>query len=91
MSKEAFILRTISLHSSPGVVHIETIGYDTDEAMCIEFDAYALLDDIPGLYTMAKQAIEQDKEHNVKKYVRFKQLLAEDWKGKRGKAKKPRE
>ena len=89
--KEAFILRTISLHSSPGVVHIESIGYSEDEALCIEFDARALLEDIPSLYTMAKQAIEQDKENETKKYVKFKQLLSEDWKGKRGKAKKPRE
>lgn len=89
--KEAFILRTISLHSSPGVVHIETIGYDASESMIIEFDARALLEDIPGFYTMAQQAIEQDKEHETKKYVKFKQLLSEDWKGKRGKAKKPRE
>lgn len=89
--KEAFILKTISLHSSPGVVHIETIGYDASEGMYIEFDARALLEDIPGFYAMAKQAIEQDKEHETKKYVKFKQLLSEDWKGKRGKAKKPRE
>ena len=68
--KEAFILRTISLHSSPGVVHIESIGYSEDEALCIEFDARALLEDIPSLYTMAKQAIEQDKEHEIKKYVK---------------------
>ena len=91
MKKEAFILRTISLHSSPGVVHIETVGYDESEGMLIEFDAKALIEDIPSLYTIAKQAIEQDKEHETKKYVKFKQLLSEDWKGKRGKAKTPGE
>jgi len=89
--KEAFILRTTSLHSSPGVVHIETIGYEASEGMYIEFDARALLEDIPGLYAMAKQAIQQEEEHELKKYVKFKQQLAEDWKGKRGKAKQPKE
>jgi hypothetical protein len=87
--KEAFILKTISLHSSPGVVHIESIGYCEDEAMQIEFDARALLEDIPGLYAMAKQAIKQEEEYNRKKFVRFRKELSEDWKGKPGR--KPRE
>lgn len=85
--KEAFILKTISLHTSPDVVHIESIGYDSEEAMIIEYDAKALLEDIPSLYAMAKQAVEQGKEWELKKYVKFKKQLAEDYKGKRGRKK----
>ncbi len=56
--------------------------------MFIEWDARSLLEDIPSLYRMAKQAIEQGKEYELKKYVDFKRDLAEDWKGKRGRQKK---
>ncbi len=86
--KEAFILKTVSLHSTPDVVHIESIGYSSDDEMFIEWDARSLLEDIPSLYRMAKQAIEQGKEYELKKYVDFKRDLAEDWKGKRGRQKK---
>jgi len=46
-----------------------------------------LLEDIPSLYKMAKQAIEQDEEYELKKYVDFKKELAGDYKGKRGRKK----
>lgn len=85
--KEAFILKTISLHSTPDVVHIESIGYDTDDAMIIEYDARALLEDIPSLYRMAKQAIKQGEEYETKKFVEFRKQLQEDFKGKRGRKK----
>lgn len=84
---EAFILKTISLHSSADVVHIESIGYDQDEKMIIEWDARSLLEDIPSLYRMAQQAIKQGEEYELKKYVDFKRQLADDWKGKRGRKK----
>jgi hypothetical protein len=86
--KEAFILKTISLHSSPDVVHIESIGYDQSEALMIEYDARALLEDIPSLYRMAKQSIEQGEKYERKKYKEFEKQLAEDFKGKRGRPRK---
>lgn len=85
--KEAFILKTISLHTSPDVVHIESIGYDPEDAMTIEYDARALLEDIPSLYRMAKQAIEQGEEYETRKFVDFRNQLREDYKGKRGRKK----
>ena len=86
--KEAFILRTISLHTSPDVVHIESIGYDQEEAMYIEYDAKALLEDIPSLYAMAKQAIEQGKEYQNRKYREMLEEINEDIKRPVGRPKK---
>ncbi len=85
--KETFILKTISLHSTASVVHIESIGYDQDDNAYIEWDARSLLEDLPSLYRMAQQAIKQGEEYELKKYVDFKKQLANDWKGKRGKKK----
>ena len=84
MSKELFILKTTELYTSPGVVHIQSIGFDPEDSAYIEFDARALLEDIPSLYRMAKQAIEQEEAHELNKYVNFKKELASDYKGKRG-------
>lgn len=78
--KEVIILRTVELHSSPGVVHIQSIGYDSQEETHIEYDAYALLQDIPSLYSIAKQAIEQDKKWEYKRFKEFNKLLAKDLK-----------
>lgn len=85
--KETFILRTSELWTSRDVVHIRTIGYDQDEETYIEYDAKALLDDIPSLYTLAKQAIKQGEEYETKKFVDFRNKLKEDYKGKRGRKK----
>jgi hypothetical protein len=85
--KETFILRTSELWTSRDVVHIRTIGYDQDEETYIEYDAKALLDDIPSLYMMAKQAIKQGEEHETNKFVDFRNKLKEDYKGKRGRKK----
>ena len=82
--QEICILKTVSLHSTRGVVHIESMGYDTEDHSYIEFDARQLLEDLPSLYTMAQQAIKQDEEYQTQKFVEFKRKLAEDWKGKRG-------
>ena len=84
MSKEIFILKTTELYTSPGVVHIQSIGFDPEDSAYIEFDARALLEDIPSLYRMAKQAIKQNEVHELNKYVNFKKELAGDYKGKRG-------
>jgi hypothetical protein len=86
--KEALILKTISLHSTIDAVHIESIGFSEDDNMVIEWDARSLMEDIPTLYRMAKQAIEQGEEYELNKYVDFKRDLAEDWKGKRGRKSK---
>jgi hypothetical protein len=87
MSKEVFILRTTEFWSSPGVVHIQSIGFEPEDSAYIEIDARALLEDIPHLYKMAKQAIKQNEVHELNKYVNFKKELAGDYKGKRGRKK----
>jgi hypothetical protein len=84
--KEVCILRTTELYSTRGVVHIRTLGYDGEETY-IEYDARALLEDIPHLYQITQQAIKEDDEYELTRYVNFKKQLAEDWKGKRGRKK----
>lgn len=85
--KETFILRTTELYTTNGVVHIRTIGYEAEDETYIEYDARALLDDIPSLYRMAKQAIKQEEDYERKKFVDFRNQLQEDYKGKRGRKK----
>jgi hypothetical protein len=84
---EKFILKTVSIHTSPDVVHIESIGYNEEDRLLIEWDARSILEDIPSLYSMAQQAIKQGEEYELNKYVDFKKKLADDWKGKRGRKK----
>lgn len=82
---EAFITHTISMHSTNGVVHVEGVTLDPDKGhIYLEFDARQLLNDIPSLYSMCKQAIKQEEEYQNKKYADFKKELAEDFKAKRG-------
>lgn len=85
--KETFILRTSELYSTNGVVHIRTIGYEAEDETYIEYDARALLGDIPSLYRMAKQAIEQEEAYETKRFVDLRNQLKEDYKGKRGRKK----
>ena len=85
--KETFILRTTELYSTNGVVHIETMGYETEDVTHIEYDARALLEDIPSLYRIAKQAIQQAEEYETNRFVDFRNELSEDYKGKRGRKK----
>tara|TARA_R110000822_G_C15130250_1_gene475041 strand:+ start:431 stop:658 length:228 start_codon:yes stop_codon:yes gene_type:complete len=75
MDKELFILKTTQLHSTNGVVHLQVLGYDADGFTDIEWDARSLLEDIPSLYAMAKQAIKQEDKYTKKKYKEFKELL----------------
>ena len=76
MSKEFFILKTVQLHSTNGVVHLQAVGYDPEEGYIdIEWDARSLLEDIPALYTMCKQAIREEDKYTKKKYKQFKKLL----------------
>lgn len=86
--KEIFILKTISLHSTNGVVHIESIGFTPEENAFIEYDARALMEDLPSLYRMCKQAIKQEEEYERSKYKEFEKELAEDFKGRRGRPRK---
>lgn len=76
MSKEFFILKTVQLHSTNGVVHLQAVGYDPEDGYIdIEWDARSLLEDIPSLYTMCKQAIKEEDKYTKKKYKEFKELL----------------
>ena len=85
--KDAYILKTVSLYTSADVVHIEGIMHDQDETMIIDYDARALLEDIPSLYRMAKQAIKQGEEYETRKFVDFMKELSEEYKGKRARKK----
>ena len=76
MSKELFILKTVELHSTNGVVHIRAVGYDPEDGYTdIEWDARSLLEDIPSLYTMVKQAIREEDKYTKNKYKEFKKML----------------
>ena len=75
---ELFILRTIQLHSTNGVVHIESIGYGKEDSAYIEFDARALLEDIPALYRMAKQAIAMEDAQTEEKYRHMMKEINKD-------------
>jgi hypothetical protein len=76
MAKEFFILKTVSLHSTNGVVHLQAVGYDPEDGYIdIEWDARSLLEDIPSLYTMVKQAIKEEDQYTKNKYKEFKKKL----------------
>lgn len=74
--KEFFIKATTQLHSTNGVVHIQAIGFDPEDGYInIEWDARELLNDIPSLYAMAKQAEKQEGKYLKDKYKKFKKEL----------------
>ncbi|MEJ6791998.1 MAG: hypothetical protein QNK89_04495 [Lacinutrix sp.] len=74
--KEFCIKATTQLHSTNGVVHIQAIGYNPEDGYTeIEWDARELLNDIPSLYRMAKQAVEQEDKYLKDKYKQFKKIL----------------
>ena len=75
MDKEFFILKTVELHSTNGVVHLRAIGYEADGYIDIEWDAQSLLEDIPSLYRMTKQAKKQERKYLKDKYKEFKKDL----------------
>ena len=72
--KDINILRTTGLSKSKGVIHIEAIGYD-GETYFIEWDSYAMLEDIPSLHYFAKEAIKEDEKAIKEKYKEFKKTL----------------
>lgn len=75
--KEYWVHRTTSLHQSTGVVHIECeiCNYDGEDRIYLEWDAQALLDDIPALYEFAMKAKAKADKDMVKKYKEFKKKL----------------
>jgi len=76
--KEYYVTRTISLSQSPGVLHIEAEVDDWQDGartIYLEWNAEAMLDDIPALYefaTIAKKAWEKSRQE---KYKEFKKKL----------------
>lgn len=85
--KEGCILKTVELHSTNGVVHIHSIGYDAGDEMYLEWDARSLIEDIPNLYRMAKQALELEDKYEDEKWRMFKKQIAKDLKKKKPKVK----
>ena len=76
--KEYYVTRTISLSQSPGVLHIEAEVDDwQDEARTIylEWNAEAMLDDIPALYEFATKAKEAWEKSREQKYKELKKKL----------------
>ena len=73
------------LHSTAGVVHIEAVTIDPEQGYInLEWDAKRLMEDLPSLYRMCKQAIEQDEAYTKEKFREFTKILKEDFKGQRG-------
>jgi len=75
--KEYWIHRTTSLHQSAGIVHIEceVCNWDGEDKIYLEWDAQALIDDIPALFDFAMKAREEAEKNRVKKYKEFKKKL----------------
>ena len=75
--KEYYAKRSLSIHATRGVVHLEIDIDDWNEdhnTMMLEFDARELFADIPSLFQMCKKAIKEEDEYNK---LRYKEL-AED-------------
>jgi hypothetical protein len=78
MSKEYWVHRTISLHQSSGIVHIEAEVANWDDEnniIHLEWNARELLNDIPSLYEFAMKAEEEELKNRNKKYKELKQKL----------------
>lgn len=76
---EVSIKETTSLWSTRGVVHMEGITYD-DEVVYLEIDARQLMQDIPSLYTMSRDAIKEDEEQLRLRTLEFVDQLQKDLK-----------
>ncbi len=76
---EVSIKETTSLWSTRGVVHIEGITYD-DEVVYVEIDARQLLNDIPSMYAMSKQAIKEEDQYMYEQGLEFVKKLQNDLK-----------
>jgi len=76
--KEYYIKRTVSLSQSGGVIHIEAEVDDWEDGqntIYLEWDANAMLDDIPALYEFATKAKESWEKSRLKKYKDLKKIL----------------
>lgn len=76
--KEYYVTRTISLSQSPGVLHIEAEvddWQDGERTIYMEWDANAMLDDIPALYEFATKAKDAWEKAREQKYKEFKKKL----------------
>lgn len=91
MSKEYFVLRSLSLHATNGVVHLELQVDDWNEGeniVFLEYDARQLKSDIPALYRFCKQAIAEEDKYEHNKYKEFEDQLVMDLKKPVGRPKK---
>jgi alkaline phosphatase len=85
--KEGFVLTTTELWTSNDVVHVTALGLDGKE-IYLEWDANSLLNDIPSLYEMSKQALTQANEHRADMFAKMKRQIGNDFKAKRGRKRK---
>jgi capsule polysaccharide export protein KpsC/LpsZ len=81
--KEGFVLTTTQLWTSNDIVHVIALGLDGKE-IYLEWDANSLLNDIPSLYEMSKQALTQANEHRADMFAKMKRQIGNDFKAKRG-------
>jgi len=76
--KEYYVTRTISLSQSPGVLHIEAEVDDWQDGartIYLEWNAEAMLDDIPALYEFATKAKDAWEKARQQKYKELKKKL----------------
>ena len=76
--KEYYVKRTISLSQSNGIIHIEAEvddWQDEERTIYLEWDANAMLDDIPALYEFAVKAKEAWEKTREQKYKELKKKL----------------
>ena len=81
--KEYYVHRSISLHESTGVVHLELEVDDWREetkTVTLEYNALELLKDLPSLYEFAKRANKKEQEYIAEKYKDLKNDLDKDFK-----------
>jgi hypothetical protein len=91
MSKEYYVLRSLSLHATNGVVHLELQvddWQDEGNIVFLEYDARQLKSDIPALYRFCKSAIEQEDKYEHNKYKEFEDQIVKDLKKPVGRPKK---
>jgi hypothetical protein len=76
--KEYYVKRTISLSQSNGIIHIEAEvddWQDEEKTIYLEWDANAMLDDIPALYEFATKAKDGWEKSREQKYKELKKKL----------------
>ena len=76
--KEYYIDRTISLHECYGEVHIIFKEEFEGEEVCLMWNAYELLKDLPHIYDLAKRADKREQDHIKEKYRDLSKQIFED-------------